>query len=203
MNADEGAGPALRSNIEDPGSFESYVRAVYPGVADEMLAEYDVTSAETAKSQIAHLIHDMLFAGPVRVQAEAHAQVSSPLWLYHFTHVPPTALGAALGASYHGAEVPYVFDTMTTGPGGQPHPMATNGEWTETDRQLSETMMAYWTQFAATANPNRDDLPAWPEYDLSTDQHLNLGDPVAIGDGLHHAAGRLFKNFEMSRRADP
>ena len=64
MNADEGAGPALRANIEDPDSFESYVRTVYPGVADEMIAEYDVTSSEKAKSKIAHLIGDMLFAGP-------------------------------------------------------------------------------------------------------------------------------------------
>ncbi len=205
MNADEGAGPALRANIEDPDSFELYVRAVYPGVADEMIAEYDVTSSETAKSQIAHLIHDMLFAGPVRVQAEAHAQVSSPVWLYHFTRVPPTALGATLGASYHGAEVPYVFDTMTTGPGasgGQPHPMATDGEWTETDRQLSETMMGYWAQFAATGNPNRDDLPEWPAYDQSTDQHLNLDETVASGEGLHHAGGGLFRSFETSRRAE-
>ena len=205
MNADEGAGPALRSNIEDADSFESYVRTVYPGVADEMIAEYNVTSSETAKSQIAHLIHDMLFAGPVRVQADAHAQVSSPVWLYHFTRVPPTALGATLGASYHGGELVYVFDTMTAGPGasgGQPHPMATDGEWTETDRQLSETMMAYWTQFAATGNPNRDDLPAWPTYDLSTDQHLNLGETVTSGEGLHHAGGRLFRSFEMTRRAE-
>ena len=88
--------------------------------------------------------------------------------------------------------------------------MATDGEWTETDRQLSETMMAYWTQFAATGNPNRDDLPAWPEYDLSTwapvsvwnDQHLNLDDTVTNGEGLHHAGGRLFRNFEKSRRAE-
>ncbi len=204
MNADEGAGPALRANIEDPDSFESYVRTVYPGVADEMLAEYDVTSSEKAKSQIAHLIGDMLFAGPVRVQVEAHAQVASPVWLYHFTRVPPTALGAALGASYHGAEVAYVFDTMTDGSGasGPPHPMATDGEWTETDRQLSETMMAYWTQFAATGNPNRDDLPAWPEYDLPTDRHLNLDDTVTSGEGLHHAGGRLFRSFERSRRAE-
>ena len=69
------------------------------------------------------------------------------------------------------------------------------------DLRWKPTVMTYWTQFAATGNPNRDDLPPWPAYELSTDQHLNLGDPVTIGEGLHHAAGRLFKSFAMSRRA--
>ena len=204
MTTNEGASVARRSNVEDPEAFESYVRTVYPGVADELLAHYGVTSATAAHSQIAHLIHDMSFAGPVRVQAESHAKVSSPVWLYHFTRVPPTALGAAVDAPYHGSELPYVFGTMDAGPapaGARPSPMTTHGDWTETDRRLSETMIDYWTQFAATGNPNRDDLPAWPEFHPPADHHLNLGDTVTGGDGLHHAAGWLFRSFEMGRRA--
>ncbi len=204
MTANEGASVARRSNVQDPEAFESHVRAVYPGVADELIAHYDVTSAEAARSQIAHRIHDMSFAGPVRVQAESHAKVSSPVWLYHFTRVPPTALGAAVDAPYHGSELPYVFGTMDAGPapaGARPSPMTTHGDWTETDRRLSETMIDYWTQFAATGNPNRDDLPAWPEFHPPADHHLNLGDTVTGGDGLHHAAGWLFRSFEMGRRA--
>lgn len=204
MNAGEGASAALRSNVEDREAFESHARTVYPGVADEVIAHYDVTTPETARSQIAHLVHDMYFAGPVRVQVAAHAQVSSPVWLYHFTRVPPTRLGVAVDAAYHGGELVYVFATMAAGPEpaeGRPHPMATHGDWTETDRRLSETMMAYWAQFAATGNPNRDDLPAWPEFDLATDQHLTLGETVTSGTGLHQAGGRLFMRFEMSRRA--
>ena len=61
-------------------------------------------------------------------------------------------------------------------------------------------MMAYSTQFAATGNPNRDDLPAWPELDPTTDQHLTLGDTVTIADGLHHGGAAVFKSFDMSRR---
>ena len=204
MTANEGASSSLRVGVEDPDAFESYVRTVYPGVADEMIAQYAVTSPETAKSGIAHLMHDMRFAGPVRVQVAAHEQVSAPVWLYQFTRVPPTALGVTVDAAYHGAELPYVFGTMDASPapaGARPSPMTMHGDWTETDRRLSETVMTYWTQFAATGNPNRDNLPTWPDYEFSTDQHLNLGDPVTIGEGLHHAAGRLFKSFAMSRRA--
>ena len=204
MNADEGISVARRANVEDREAFEAHVRTVYPGVADELIAHYGVDSPEAARSQMAQLVHDMSFAGPVRVQAEAHAKVSAPVWLYHFTRVPPTALGAAVGGAYHGGELVYVFGTMAAGPGppgGRPHPMAVHGDWTETDRRLSETMIAYWTEFAATGNPNRDDLPAWPEFDPPAGRHLDLGETVTAGEGLHEAAGRLFRSFAASRRA--
>ena len=205
MNAGEGASIAVRSGVDDAASFESHVRTVYAAAADEILAEYDVTSPDTAMAQVAHLVTDMYFAGPVRAQVAAHTQVSSPVWLYQFSRVPPTALGTIVGAAYHGGEVAYVFDTMDDGPaptGAPPHPMATHGAWTETDRQLSETMMAYWTQFAATGNPNRADLPEWPEFDLATDHYLDLGDTLSTGEGLHQAGERLFKAFETGRRAE-
>ena len=112
MNADEGVSVARRANVADREAFESHVRTVYPGVADELIAHYGVDSPEAARSQMAHLVHDMSFAGPVRVQAEAHASVSAPVWLYHFTRVPPTVLGAAVGGAYHGGELVYVFGTM-------------------------------------------------------------------------------------------
>ncbi len=206
MNADEGVSVARRANVEDREAFEAHVRTVYPGVADELIAHYGVDSPEAARSQMAQLVHDMSFAGPVRVQAESHANVSAPVWLYHFTRVPPTALGAVVGGSYHGGELVYVFGTMAAGPGppgGRPHPMAVHGDWTETDRRLSETMIAYWTEFAATGNPNRGDLPAWPEFDPPAGRHLDLGETVVAGKGLHEAAGRLFRSFAASRRARP
>ena len=204
MTADEGIGVAQRSEIEDAETFESYVRTVYPGVADEMIARYGVTSPETVRPGIARLMSDMRFAGPVRVQAETHAQVSSPVWLYHFTRVPPTALGTAVNGAYHGGDLVYWFGTMAAGPappGARPHPMALHGAWTESDRRLSETIIAYWTRFAATGDPNRDDLPPWPAFEPPIGRHLDLGETVTAGERLHEAAGGLFRRFAASQRA--
>ena len=210
VNADEGASIALRSGVEDAETFETHVRTVYPGVADELLAHYGVTTPATARAQIARLVHDLYFAGPVRVQAAAHAQVSSPVWLYRFSRVPPTALGAAVDAAYHGAELVYVFGTMAAGPGppgGSPHPMARQGDWTAADRRLSAAMMAWWTQFAATGDPNRGDLPAWPAFEPATGRRLDLGAAAGIAvtgdDALHRASERLFRRVARSRRAGP
>ena len=204
MTADEGASVARLYNVEDPETFEAHVRAVYPDIADELLSHYDVNTAAEARSQFARLIHDMNFAGAVRVQAESHAGVASPVWLYHFTRVPPTALGAAVGGAYHGAEIVYLFGTMTAGPGpsgGFPHPMTRHGEWTDVDRRLSETMIAYWTQFAATGDPNGAGLHEWPAFEPLAQRHLNLGATVDVGERLHTAAGRFFRQFEARRRS--
>ena len=203
INGNEGSLFTPQLQIDDVAGFETYVRTVYPSVADDLLAHYDATSPGSVGAAIDHLVHDMFFAGPVRTQATTHVKVTSPVWLYHFTRVPPTDWGATMGA-HHAAELVYVFGGMTprsATPSGDPLALMTMGDWTETDRQLSETMMGYWVQFAATGNPNRDGLPAWTEFDALTDQHLTLGDSVGEGSGLHNEGAELFTEFETRWRA--
>ena len=202
MNGNEGSLMTRQMDIGDVASFESHIQGVYPSVADAALAHYDATSPETAKTAIDHLIHDMFFAGPVRTHATTHVKVTSPAWLYHFTRVPPTDWGSTLG-SHHAAELVYVFGTMTptgTPPAEAPLALSTEGDWTDVDRQLSETMMSYWVNFAATGNPNGDGLPAWTEFDGLTNRHLTLGDTVMEDTGLHDEGAELFTTFEKGRR---
>ena len=202
MNGNEGSLMTRQMDIGDVASFESHVWGVYPSVADAALAHYDATSPETARAAIDHLIHDMFFAGPVRAQATTHVKVTSAAWLYHFTRVPPTDWGSTMG-SHHAAELVYVFGTMTptgTAPAEAPLALSTEGDWTDVDRQLSETMMSYWVNFAATGNPNGDGLPAWTEFDGLTNRHLTLGDTVMEDTGLHDEGAELFTTFETGRR---
>lgn len=203
MNGNEGSLMTRQMEIDDALSFHSHVRTVYAGVADQAIALYNPTSPDTAKAAMDHLIHDMYFVGPVRTQATAHVKVTSPVWLYHFTRVPPTDWGSTLG-SHHAAELTYVFGTMTprgTSPAEAPLGLTTEGDWTDTDRELSEAMMNYWVQFAATGDPNREDLSVWPEFIGLTDEHLTFGDSVTSDAGLHNDGADLFNAFETHRRA--
>ena len=96
-----------------------------------------------------YLVHDLYFAGPVRAHAR-HQSAVAPVWMYHFTRVPPTPWGEALGA-HHAAELFYVFDTLTANdePGERPLGLSPLGDFTAVDTGLSETMRAYWVRFAA------------------------------------------------------
>ena len=74
------------------------------------------------------------------------------------------------------------------------------GDWTDADRRVSAAMMDYWTQFAATGNPNHEGLTGWPEFD-DADQHLTFNDPLVVGTGLHSAGADLYTAFNTQRRA--
>ena len=204
MNGNEGSLLRFGLQIDDVDGFESYVSTTHSPVASAALAHYDVTSADAVEPGVDHLIHDMYFAGPVRTQVRAHAAVTSPAWLYHFTHVPPTQSGAGLG-SHHAAELAYVFGTMTSptdSPTEQPFVLGTEGAWTDSDRRLSETMMAYWTQFAATGDPTREHVSAWPAFDASGDQHLIFAEHVVPGTAAHRKGADLFDGSEAGRRGE-
>jgi carboxylesterase type B len=44
-------------------------------------------------------------------------------------------------------------------------------------------MLGYWTQFAATGDPNGSldaGAPAWPSYETATDEYLELLDPTPM-----------------------
>ena len=72
--------------------------------------------------------------------------------MYQFNKVREGELAGAMGA-YHGAELPYIFDT--------------HDNWLPTDdkdRQLTGVMMRYWRNFARSGDPNAKDLPSWPPY---------------------------------------
>jgi para-nitrobenzyl esterase len=200
MNGNEGILFTRGLGVDTRAKFETLVRSAYPAQAEELLALYDLQTDEEAPAAMAHLGHDMYFAGPVLLQARSQANVSSPVWLYHFTRVPPTAWGATMG-SHHTAEIRYVFGNLT-GQGSYAPPVAGEGETpAAVDRQISDAVMSYWVQFAKTGNPNVEGQPAWPEYDPASDTYLEIGEDIETGTGLHRAGGvELFDALQEWKR---
>jgi para-nitrobenzyl esterase len=99
-------------------------------------------------------------------------------YLYRFTRKRE---GADAYGVYHGAEIPYVFNT--------------HDDWLPTnsdDDKLTETIMSYWTNFARTGDPNGAGLPDWPRRKPGADQVQELGDRVAAtGDFMAPLCGAL------------
>jgi para-nitrobenzyl esterase len=55
----------------------------------------------------------------------------------------------------------------------------------EVDVKLADTMSSIWVRFATTGDPNGEGLPEWPAYTTASDQHLEFGDTIQVGSGLH------------------
>lgn len=109
-------------------------------------------------------------ACPPYLMAESAARAGHRAWIYRFSRVRAGPGGAALLA-YHGAEIPYVFDT--------------HDSWlpvTREDRTLTAAMMSYWANFARSGDPNGAALVPWPEYRDSEARVLDLGAPIRAVD---------------------
>jgi para-nitrobenzyl esterase len=81
----------------------------------------------------------------------------SPVYRYEFDQAPPLAADAPAGtepSAYHSSEIEFVFRVLSS----------KNLPWRPEDRQVSELMASYWTNFAKTGDPNGPDLPRWPAY---------------------------------------
>jgi para-nitrobenzyl esterase len=160
--SDEGAYVPIKAE-----AFRQDAQKRYGAGAAEFLKLYPADSDEEAAQSKHDARRDESFAGE-RAEARAQAALGQPVYLYYFARKPPGRDRDRYGA-FHAAEVEYVFNTLN----------ATTRPWEETDRRLAETLIAYWSKFAATGNPNGADQPQWPAYNPKTDLVMVLGDRVA------------------------
>lgn len=135
------AGPDdLRTQIASLKNIDT--AAARAAIADEPDARRAIDRLRTAADYLC----------PAQWLAAAMSAAGRDAWMYYFTRAREDRGGRKLRA-YHGAEVPYVFNThdpyMTT---------------TAIDRKLTRIVQGYWTRFAAGGNPNARSLPAWPRF---------------------------------------
>ena len=101
------------------------VRAAYPG------------KPELAPNQVDTLLRPPL----LKIMSHKAAQEGAPVYSYLFTY----------GMSFHGAEIPYVFENL--------------GEnATEAERALARQVSQVWVNFARNGVPGADGLPEWEPY---------------------------------------
>ena len=120
-----------------------------------------------------------MFDCPSRILADGFAAVA-PTYYYRFDRVRPG--GQRIGA-YHGAEIPYVFNT--------------HDPWLPTgaaDRALTERMLGYWLRFAATGDPNGDGALLWPRWSAQESQALLLDEELRT-ERLNRALCSLLKGI--------
>ena len=60
-------------------------------------------------------------------------------------------------------------------------------DWQEEDRQLSRTIVQFWTNFAKSGDPNQPGLPEWQPYDQETHATMLFNSKPHTIDGVRTA----------------
>jgi para-nitrobenzyl esterase len=125
---------------------------------DKLLALYPLNHfGNQPKKAFGKILSDAAMTCPTYLGLAAVAAQQPGAFYYRFDY-NQTRFGKHLGA-LHSFEIPFVFNQMDWG--------FNKNLYKRKDlpaaRELSKTMMGYWTSFAKTGNPNGSGRPQWPE----------------------------------------
>ena len=117
---------------------------------------------------------DRVQAEPARFTASAFIATGVPAYVYRFSYAAAAMREQWRNGVPHGAEIPYVFDTIAARSGARPTPE---------DQAMARMVNTYWANFAKTGDPNGAGLPKWPRHDPTTNEILEFrsdSGPVAV-----------------------
>ena len=137
-NRDEATSLMGRMLPSNKSGVEFLVKSQFPDVADAFFEAYPVATDADARRAFIDAFSDRVFAWHMKTWAALSETVSSPAWLYFFTHAPPHPEKDFYGA-YHAAEIAYAFDNLDK----------LDYEYADEDRELAEAMSGYWVAFAS------------------------------------------------------
>ena len=149
------AGPAGSPPAYPPGTVKK-VMALYP-LSSYATPQLALTAIETDGSvffQCTQRQINRLIAARVPLYAYEFDDQTAP---FYFPKMP-----GFQSLAYHTSDIQYLFPLWHGGPDGIPH--ALNGKQTN----LSDELVAAWTNFAWTGNPNGQGDSPWPRYNLNS-----------------------------------
>jgi para-nitrobenzyl esterase len=169
-NSDEGLS---FSAPKTPQAYIESVRQRYGPFADKLLKLYpagETTVPKTARD----LTRDAAFGWHTWAWARLQSKTGkSKVFYYYFDQHPDYPAGSPREGqgTPHGADVPFVFEHL-----GAPNRQEAPG-----DQALSETMAAYWTNFAKRGDPNGEGVPNWPPFSDANPVVMYLKQPPRTG----------------------
>ncbi len=154
--------------------FADLARPLYGSWTDMAVATYTGRIMVHGNLAVDQASNDILGACPVGAEAALATRAGRRAYVYRFDRSVPGKGEAALGA-FHSLELPYVFGTF----------QARTFNWlpfNATDQKLSQTMRAYWTNFAKSGDPNGQGLTRWTPWNTGQEPFLvfsHSGDAIS------------------------
>ena len=154
-----------------------------PLAAEKMQEIYGLETEEDAAKMDCDLMSDgMLYGYQLWARAQDQAGKTAP-YVYCFDHPLPDENGnPSPEGAFHSSELWYMHGTL-------------DRCWRkmgEEDRRISDEMMAAWTNFAKTGNPNGKGAPVWEPYTCSNPQIMVFGTPTGMQKLEDHPAVKVF-----------
>ncbi|MEV1025714.1 carboxylesterase family protein [Streptomyces sp. NPDC050264] len=131
---------------------DEYLR-LYPAATDDEAARASSTAARDNSRLSTHLWG-----------VDWSRRTTRTLHTYFWTHRSTVGESALRGAC-HGSEIDYIFG----------NPAGGTASWTEEDHEIARALSSYWTNFAATGDPNGSGLPHWPAFSPDTGSVMEIG----------------------------
>jgi len=141
-------------------SFKTKAEAEFGADAPEFLKLYPANTDAEAVQSAGDLASDRFIVFSTWRWIEAQVKTGdSPVYRYRFDlEPPPDKFHPAGSGVFHSDDIEYVFGTLDSRAGAT---------WRPEDRNMSNEIGEYWTNFARTGNPNGDSLPNWPTYNAA------------------------------------
>ena len=160
-------------------SFKADAQKDFGDKADEFLKLYPANTNEQALRSAQDYAGDKFIALSTWSWIDAQRKTGKqPIYRYRFDMAPfPKNPNAPRMGAYHSAEIEYVFGQLDS---------KTDVIWRDSDRQVSDVMQKYWSNFAKGGNPNGAGLPNWPPYDAADGWPVMIlaAEPAARKDDL-------------------
>jgi para-nitrobenzyl esterase len=167
-----------------------------PALAPAVLTLYPFASYPFGGDALGASGTDGVFSCPARIADQSLAKFV-PTYAYEFNdeNAPPaqSAFGGLLTfplGAYHSSELQYLFPGIDVF--GLPVTLSSQ------QRQLSDAMVRYWTQFAKKGDPNSSGEPLWSPYSPSTDEFQSLIPPAPMVESnfdSSHQCSTFWDNF--------
>ncbi len=142
-------------------NFRSIARARFGEKTGRFLELYAASTDAEARRAASDLMGDQFIAYSTWKWLETHLKTgNAPVYRYKFEQklpLPPDAPEGVEATAPHASEIEFVFNVLNS----------RRLPWRPGDRQVSDRMAAYWTNFAKSGSPNATDLPRWPVYRAS------------------------------------
>lgn len=191
-NAEEHSYFGARALPAKPAAFRAAAARQF---GPDAMAEFDACypSADKAETQRSAdtLIGDLVISEQTwEWLGEHRATGGAPVYGYQFDYESPYSPKAL-----HTAEIPFIFGNLLPSP-QRPKGLPSGAE----DRHLSDVMIGYWTNFAASGDPNGPNLPHWPRYDGAGTQVMRFGATIAAQQESVTRRFQLLKSFRRAGR---